>query len=105
MAREQVFETGSEVVVIIEIPGVEKEDIRLNVSESGIEVSVEKGAEKKVEKRGLLSYESRYYGYRRYFPLPLGADPSGAKAAYHNGLLEVRIPKPKKAKGFAVPVE
>lgn len=107
MAREQVFETGSEVVVIVELPGVGKGNIKIDINGGGIEISVEKGAEKKVEKPGLFRYESRYRSYRRYFSLPQGIDPKAAKATYRNGVLEVRMPKTKKAKepkGFSVPI-
>ncbi len=91
-----VKETESSVIASIEIPGVEKKDIGLNVTENSIEVKVEKKAEKEVKEKGSYSYESRSHSFYRALPLPAEVKSSEAKADYKNGVLRVEIPKVKK---------
>ncbi|MBI2523222.1 Hsp20/alpha crystallin family protein [Candidatus Woesearchaeota archaeon] len=91
-----VRETENSVIANIEIPGVEKKDIELNVTENSIEVKVEKRAENEVKEKGSYSYESRSHSFYRALPLPAGVKADEAKAEYKNGLLKVEIPKVKK---------
>ena len=100
-----VFETGNEVVVTVELPGVRKEDIDLTVREDTVEISAEvKREEEKKEEEG---YERRrmFQKYYTVIPLPCEVVPDQAKATYNNGVLEVRIPKAKVSKGTKVKVE
>ena len=69
-----VFEEDGEVVVIAELPGVRKEDIRLNATGDSLEIRAA-GSFYKVVK------------------LPSRVDPERARATFNNGVLEVRLPK------------
>ncbi len=90
-----VAETEREIVAKIEIPGVEKEDIKINATEDGIEISAEKKDEIKEEdkKKGRYRIERSYSGFYRYFSLPENADSGKIEANYKNGILELKIPK------------
>src|SRR3989338_10396936 len=92
-----VSETDREVVATIELPGVDKKDIQLNVTEKGIEVKVEKQSEVKQEdkKKGFFHVERNYSGFYRRIPLPVNVDASKADANYKTGVLEIKIPKLK----------
>ena len=90
-----VKETENSVTASIEIPGVEKKDIELNVTENSIEVKVEKKAEKEVKEKGSYSYEAKSHSFYRALPLPAEVKSSEAKADYKNGILRVEIPKVK----------
>ncbi len=104
-----IWETDDEIIATIELPGVEKEDIQVNVVDDYIEVKVEKKEEHKEEdkKKGMYRLERRYSGFYRRIPLPEEADADSIKATYKNGVLELRIPKKKteKKKGKKVKVE
>lgn len=72
-----VMDEGREVVVVTELPGVEKEEIKLEATERSLKISVDSAK-------------------RRYLKeLDLGhlVDPRTAKATYKNGVLEVRLLK------------
>lgn len=72
-----VMDEGREVVVVTELPGVEKEEIKLEATERSLKISVDSAK-------------------RRYLKeLDLGhlVDPRSAKATYKNGVLEVRLLK------------
>ncbi|MBO0888532.1 Hsp20/alpha crystallin family protein [Candidatus Bathyarchaeota archaeon] len=77
-----VMDTGSEVVVVTELPGVEKEEIKLDATDKTLKISVDSAK-------------------RRYLKeLDLGhlVDPRTAKATYKNGVLEVRFMKSDEKK-------
>jgi HSP20 family protein len=93
-----IEDKGNEVVVTLELPGIEKEDIELNVTEDEVSVKVER-KEKAVEKRkGFYRAERMYKGFYRSLKLPTKVMPEKATASYKDGLLEIRLPKTEKAK-------
>ncbi|MFA5382903.1 MAG: Hsp20/alpha crystallin family protein, partial [Candidatus Micrarchaeia archaeon] len=65
-----VIEKENEIVYIIDIPGVEKKDIELEVIGNKLEIKTEKKEEIKREAEGYLRYERSYNGFRRSFILP-----------------------------------
>jgi len=85
------METDDEVHVIVEMPGVSKEDIDLNASETKLEIKAE-GENRK---------------YFEVVNLPCEVIPESAKARYNNGVLEVILKKkyPKKEKKKKIKVE
>ncbi len=90
-------ETNKELIATIEIPGVDKKDIQLQITENTLEVKVEKKQEISVEKKGYIREERSYKGFCRSMLLPSKVLPEQAKASYKNGILEVVMPKaPKK---------
>lgn len=94
-----IWETDDEIVAVLEIPGADKEDIKINATEDGVEVKVEKKEEHEEEdKKGSYKFERSYSGFYRYFSLPEGSDAEKIDAKYQNGVLELHIPKTSKAK-------
>src|SRR3989344_2484210 len=65
---DNVAEKDNEVIVKLDMPGVEKKDIILNITEDYVEVKAEKKQEHKIEKKGLQKYESSYKGYHSVLP-------------------------------------
>ena len=87
-----VIEETDKVTVIVELPGVTREDIQLNATDESLAVRVNT-AERK---------------YQKTIKLPVEVKPETAKASYKNGVLEVKIerktPKPQ-AKGAKIKIE
>jgi len=67
-------------------------------------VTLEVKAEHKEETKGKESSSCRYGSFRRQFTLPHGVDEQKIDARYHNGVLEVHLPKTEEAKGKRIPV-
>ena len=95
-----VFETDDDVIVTAELPGLDKDDIRLFVTGSRLEISAEKTKEvtkpEKKEREGEGSYVYRERSVSRFYrsiTLPATVDPDKAKSSYKNGILEVKMPK------------
>ena len=93
-----IEENDKEVVIKFEIPGVDKRDIQLNITQNKIEVRVERKQEEKIKREGFYRLERSYGGFYRAISLPTEVIPEKAKAKYRDGILEVRIPKVKKKK-------
>lgn len=91
----ETWETEKDVVAEIELPGVDKKDIKVNVSEDGIEVKTENKSEDKIEdkKKGMYKLKRNYCGFYRRFPLPKDVDANKADAEYNNGILRITVPK------------
>ncbi len=90
-----MWETKNEVMAQVELPGVNKDDIDIDVDDKGIRISVEKEDKKQDEdmEKGYYSCERSYSGYYRYFPLPENTDKENIDASYKDGVLELKIPK------------
>lgn len=101
-----VWETDNEVVAKLEVPGVKKDDIKVNATDDGVEVKVEKSDdyEQKDKKKGMYKYERSYCGFYRKIPMQ-NANPQKAKAKYDNGVLEIRAPKTEEKKGKVIDIE
>jgi len=96
--RLELGETESEYVVDVEVPGVEKQDITLDVDSGVLTVSVETKRDKETELSNKVIHTERYYGVmKRSINLPDGVDDSAIKASYKNGILHVVIPKKAEA--------
>jgi HSP20 family protein len=86
-------ETDKELIASIEIPGVDKKDIQLKITENNLEIKVEKKQEVKIEKKNYLKEERSYKGFYRSISLPSRIVPDQVKAYYKDGVLEVVMPK------------
>jgi HSP20 family protein len=99
-----MYETDHELVVKCDIPGVKKNDIKLDVTHDLLTISGEKSKEEKVEKANYYRYESTYGKFSRSFQLPEGLDIDKAKAHFENGVLEIKIPKSPEAERMSKPI-
>lgn len=99
-ALSDIYETEKEIVAKIDLPGVDKKEIEINVMDDGIEIKAEKHVETETNEQGWYRKERSYGGYYRYLPLPEHADAAKIEATSKNGVLELHIPKkeqkPKK---------
>ncbi len=91
-----VFEREGKLVVRADIPGVSKDDVRVEVSEGAIVLEGERRHEHEEERGGVYRSERSYGSFRRVVPLPDGADPEKAEARFDNGVLEVSVDLPKE---------
>lgn len=89
----EVFDDDDRVVVRVEAPGMDKDDIRLEVQDDFLIVSGEKHmARERTEGRWHVN-ECAYGAFQRVVPLPDTVDTSKADASYKKGVLRVELPK------------
>jgi len=106
MPTVEVKRTNGNLTIKADLPGVDKNDIKVNVTENMLILEGERKQEK--EEKGEEYYRSeRSYGrFYRTIPLPEGAEVDKAKAEFAHGLLEVTLPfKEKKPATKEVPVQ
>ena len=92
-----VYETGDSLVFTMELPGFDKSEIEVNVSNGYLEV---KGEHKSQDKEDRTYRQvQRWHGrFQRSFRLPRGLDRDKVSAELKNGVLSISIPKLKAAK-------
>ncbi len=99
-----VVDRDNDVVVTADLPGVDKKDIKIDVRDNVLEISAQRKIEKEEKEDGFLRHERRFSQFYRAIRLPAPVDKSKAKASFNNGVLEITLPKTKKAEVSEIPV-
>lgn len=102
-----VFEDENRLVVRLEVPGMEKEDMSIEVLDDALVVSGEKRFERQATEGRWRVMQCAYGSFRRTVPLPVAVKAGEARASYKNGVLRVDLPKAEagKHKAISIPVE
>jgi len=90
--KADIKETEKEFVIDAEIPGAKKEDIKLDLREDRLIISIEKSEETKEEKDNYIRKERRSGAASRSF-LVENVNHEGVTAKYENGILSIVLPK------------
>jgi HSP20 family protein len=88
----EVRERNGNLEVTAELPGMNKEDVKVEYADDGIVIQGEKRRETESDEGGMHRSERMYGRFYRHIPLPDGADADKAKAEFKNGVLQVQIP-------------
>jgi len=91
-----VLEDKDGIVVKVEVPGIEENDLRVTFEDGLLTISGERQFERK-ESRSYHRIERAYGSFTRKFTLPRSVDAGQIAANYVNGVLEVTIPKKAEA--------
>ncbi len=100
-----LIESDKEIIATAEMPGLEKQDIKINIAEDWLEISAETKHEEKKEEKGYIYRERRSGSYYRAVSLPSAVDPDNSKATYKNGVLEIKMPKTEIKKKTPLMIE
>lgn len=100
-----VIEEDEKVVVTTDLPGIDKEDVELNLRDNVLVISAGKGKEQEAEKEGYLRKERSFMRYYREISLPDGVTEEGSSAQLKNGVLTVTLPKTKLVAGKRIEIE
>src|SRR5262245_24265499 len=94
----EVFERGNELVVRAELPGLSKDDVKVEITNDGLVIEGERKSEHEDTRKGYYRSERSYGQFYRLISLPEGANVDQIKAQFNSGILEVSIPIPEGAK-------
>lgn len=100
----EIEETGKDVVVRVELPGMDKEDCQVSIRDNTLYLSGEKYFERDSSESDYHVMERAYGRFERVFPLPKTVSPEKAEATYRNGVLTVRLPKENAEPNRFIPV-
>lgn len=93
-----VYETDEAYVVNAELPGMNKDDIAIDVKDRILTVTGERSHDNDVKDERYYRRERSFGRFERSFSLPEGVDSEMIKAEFKNGVLKVSIPRPEKRK-------
>ncbi|MGA9116986.1 MAG: Hsp20/alpha crystallin family protein [Bacteroidota bacterium] len=100
-----VAEQEDGYVVMMELPGVRREDVKITMRENVLTVTGEKKQEKESRASGRSRVERSYGAFQRSFSLPGSVRPDGGEASFADGVLSIRLRKPEEAKPRQIEVK
>lgn len=105
--RVEVEQANGVLKVKADLPGMKKEDIKVEATDDGLVIKGERREQHEEKKEGYFRSEMSYGSFYRMLPLPEGAELDKAKADYANGVLEIAVPVPaaKKEQRRQIPVQ
>lgn len=103
--RVDIQETENEILLDVELPGIEKNEVKVEIKDKVLTISGERRHEKKVKENGYRSIERRYGKFERSFGLGETVDPEKISATFKNGIMTITLPKLEKVKPREIMVE
>jgi HSP20 family protein len=90
----EVFHRNSELVIRADLPGLTKDEVKVDITESYVTLEGERQRQHEEEREGLYRSERSYGSFYRSIPLPDGVIVDQAKATFKDGVLEITMPAP-----------
>ncbi len=100
-----MVENNGRIVVSAEMPGLNKEDIKISVTEDTLEIKAESKSLKREEGKEYKKLERTYAGFSRFMKLPVSVNPETTEATYSKGVLEINMKKTKQERKKEVEVK
>ena len=88
----EVFERKGELVVRADLPGLTKDEIKVEIADNDLVIQGERKEEKEQKEKGYYASERAYGSFYRSIPLPEGIKADEARAAFKDGVLEITMP-------------
>ncbi len=103
--RVDVFEKDNRLVTKVDLPGVKKEDVTVEVTDGHLALSGQRQRESEEKKDDVYRSEREYGSFYRTVPLPEGVKLEDVKATFADGVLEVSVPLPARPEAKVRKVE
>jgi HSP20 family protein len=100
-----IYETEEDIVIDAELPGMDKDDVDIQVRDNTLILKGERKVEKTVKDEGYHRMERMYGSFARTFTLPSTVDQERITATYDKGVLHIRMPKTEKTKPQQIKIE
>ncbi len=106
MPRVDVEERENDFEVSMDIPGVDKKDIKVSLDNKVLTIKGERKVERNEEEEGKYHCTERMYGsFQRSFTLPKSIDSKKIRARHENGVLTITLPKAEEAREREIEIE
>lgn len=99
------YEKDDAIEINAELPGVNKDDIAIDVQNNVLSISGERKHDENVNENNCYRRERFYGKFQRAFTLPEGVDTDNIDASYADGVLKVTIPKTEKSQAKKIEVK
>ena len=93
-----IYETDEKMVIKVELPGLKKEDIDIEVRDSTLTLKGERKFEKEIKRENYHRVERAYGSFQRSFTLPSTVKQEAIEASFKEGILEISLPKAEEVK-------
>lgn len=103
--RLDMVENSEGFKVTVELPGMDKDDVKVTLSEGRLVIQGEKREEKEHRGRDVYRVRRSQEAFRRSIILPCRVDPDGVEATLKQGLLAISLPKVEEARPRAIEVK
>lgn len=95
MPAVDIKDEGDNLIVTTDLPGINKENIEINLKDDMLEISAKSGEEKETEEEGYIRRERSYTRFYRTVTLPTSIKEEAGTAKMENGVLIITLPKMK----------
>ena len=95
--QTDLIETDDSFQLRLDVPGMTKSDIDINLQNRTLTVSGERESETKEESEEYVRVERAFGSFHRTFTLPDAVDDENIKATYDNGVLSIHVPKTEES--------
>jgi HSP20 family protein len=92
----EMFERDGQLVVRADLPGVNKDDVRVELTDDALIIEGEREQKQEENRAGFYRSERIYGHFFREIPLPEGVDTENARVTFNNGVLEISMPAPQQ---------
>jgi HSP20 family protein len=101
----EVIERPNDILVRVDLPGLQADEIDVNVDEGLLTISGEREEERREEQEGVVRTERVYGEFFRSIPLPESADVEHVQAQMRNGVLEITVPVARRERARRIAVK
>jgi HSP20 family protein len=99
-----VFDRQDAVVLKAELPGIELDDVHIEVDDNVLTLKGERRFEERVDDERYHRVERRFGSFQRSLALPQGVKTDEIEASYEDGVLTVNVPKSEQAQPKQIPI-
>jgi HSP20 family protein len=100
-----MYETDEAVIVKSAVPGLESEDLDINITGDTLTIKGESREEEEIEEENYFCRERRYGAFSRSLTIPVSIVPDEAEAEIEDGVLTLTLPKAEEVKPKAIEVK
>ena len=100
-----IIDSKDRIIVKVELPGVEKKDVKLSLSENNLTIQGEIKRDEEIKKEDYFCCERVYGKYARTIPLPIEVDGEKVSAKFRNGVIEITMPKKPEVQPKEIDIE
>src|SRR5947209_5219179 len=98
MPEMDLVETDDSYLLKADLPGMKQDDVSIEFNDGTLTISGERKADYERKEKGYFRLERSFGRFSRSLTLPDGVDPDRIAAEFHDGVLEVTVPKPEQRK-------
>jgi HSP20 family protein len=100
-----MYATKDDLVLTIELPGVSEKDVSVSITGDLLTIKGERRFQNEVKEQDLLHVERTYGKFERLIQLPMAVQSDRVKAAYRDGVLEIKLPKAEELKPKEIKID